>query len=90
MNFKYIIIGSLSMLAISCSIDEIVAPEDTEVSKVFYATIDDQPGDIDTKVQIADLTSFDRIVWNVDDRITIFNKSTYNREYLYKGNPVIE
>lgn len=85
MNSKLLFAGILSMMAISCSIDEIAAPEETEGSKVFYAYIDDQPRDVDTKVQVTDLTSFNRIVWNVDDRITIFNKSTYNREFLYQG-----
>ncbi|MBP5291232.1 MAG: hypothetical protein J6Y90_01265, partial [Lachnospiraceae bacterium] len=66
--------------------EEIYSPDGTEVnpaskSRVFYVSIDEQP-DVDTKVYAnEDL----RILWNKDDRISIFNEDTYNQEYRFEG-----
>ena len=68
--------------AVSCTVkeqDEVmpVPSHDEE----FYATIE-QPSDADTKTY-AD-GQF-RVLWHSDDRITIFNRYTYNQEYAFQG-----
>ena len=86
MRLRPVFVGLLSLIAVSCSIGEIdrideagsVVPESEEV---FYVTIGDQP-DADTKVYAdEDL----RIKWNADDRLSVFNKKTYNREFRFNG-----
>ena len=86
MKYRYLLIGLLSTLALSCTMEEIYSPDGTEVNpasknRVFYVSIDEQP-DVDTKVYAnEDL----RILWNHDDRISIFNNDTFNREYSFQG-----
>lgn len=44
----------------------------------FHAWIEDVPTRVFADDQL-------RVLWNADDRITIFNKNTYNQEYLFSG-----
>ncbi|MBR4227482.1 MAG: hypothetical protein IKR72_00040 [Bacteroidales bacterium] len=85
MRYNHFILGLLSLLAASCSYSEITQPEEgflnMSSNEVFYATIDEQP-DADTKVYADDQL---RVLWNEDDRITIFSKFTYNQEYRFLG-----
>ena len=86
MKYRYLLIGFLSTLALSCTVSEIDSPEGQEgyispERETFYVSIDEQPG-TETKVYAdPDL----QVLWNKDDRISIFNKSTYNREYCFTG-----
>ena len=85
MKFHRFIFGALLAVMVSCVQKEIEPEETTRTSraeKVFYATIDDQQGNSDTKA-FAD--SELKIRWNKDDRITIFDHSTYGEEYYFKG-----
>ncbi len=70
---------SLATLAISCSQKE----EDKLFNErpaydVFYAKMENA----DTKVFADDLL---RVLWDADDRVSIFNKYTYNQEYRFNG-----
>ena len=49
---------------------------------VFYATIEDSADSTATKV-FADEKL--RVLWNAEDQISIFNKSTYNQLYVFDG-----
>ena len=80
MKYRYLLI-SLAALVVSCSVEEMRSPEQENNAPVFYATIDEQ-SDADTKVY-AD--SQLRVLWNEDDRVTIFNKNTYNQQYRFTG-----
>ena len=81
MKNRYIFL-SLAALAASCSIEEVRSPELESNAPIFYATIDEQP-DADTKVYAdEDL----KVLWNADDRVTIFNKIAYNQEYRFTGD----
>ena len=85
MKYRYLLIGFLSTLALSCTVSEIDAPEgpggySSPKGDVFYVSIDEQP-EAETKVY-AD-TSL-RVLWNFDDRVSIFNRYTYNWEYQFK------
>ena len=50
-------------------------------SVLFHATIETYSNP-DTKVYVDDQL---RVRWNADDRITIFNKNTFNQEYRFIG-----
>ena len=78
MKLRFLYLGLLPLAALSCSVNEISNPEPTDHSE-FYATIDEQPG-ADTKVYADENL---RILWNHDDRISIFNKNTYNRQFYF-------
>ena len=82
MKYHYLLIGLLSAIAVSCSVDEIAAPEEGDGSpaKVFHATIEDQPGGVGTRT-FADEQL--RVLWNNDDRITIFDNVPVGVEYKF-------
>ena len=77
-------IGLLSLLAVSCSLNEI-APLGNDLSVSggeFYAIIDEQP-EADTKVYADENL---KVLWNEDDRMSIFNLNTFNQEYKFLGD----
>lgn len=78
-------IGTLLAVAVSCTVEAIDASDGLDnhspAGDVFYVSIAEQP-DADTKV-FADENL--RVLWNHDDRISIFNKKTYNREFSFQG-----
>ena len=73
-----------SILAISCSMEDIPSPKpEMGVYEIFSATIDEQcPFSSDTKVY-ADKEL--NVLWNADDCITIFNKTTSNQQFRFLG-----
>ena len=73
-------IGLLAALAISCSIHEMDFKETNAIDE-FYASIENTEN-LDTKVYATEELY---LRWNADDRITIFNKYTYNQEYRFTG-----
>ena len=71
---------SLSVIAVSCSVNEMYSPDKRD-TEVFYATIE-YPGNLDTKVFVnQDL----RLLWDEGDHISIFNKKDSNDEYYFTG-----
>ena len=54
---------------------------DASTIKTFYASI--ECSEPDTKV-FADANM--KVLWNADDRLTIFNQSTYNYQYRFTGD----
>ena len=83
MKLRFAFLGLLSLIAVSCSYEESFVLEDNNDNSAveFYATIDEQP-DADTRVYADENL---RVLWNADDRITIFNKNTYNQQYRFTG-----
>lgn len=73
-------IGLLAALAISCSIHEMDFKDAYAVDE-FYASIENTETP-NTKVYATEELY---LRWNADDRITIFNKYTYNQEYRFTG-----
>lgn len=71
----------LAALAVSCVKEQQEVIQTITDDPVFYATIE-EPGNPVTRV-FAD--SQLRVLWNADDRVSIFNKSTYNRQYRFDG-----
>ncbi|MBR4227491.1 MAG: leucine-rich repeat protein [Bacteroidales bacterium] len=82
MNIRSFSLGLLSFIAVSCSYDDSFVQEDKNNSAEFYAIIDEQPV-ADTKVY-ADEDM--KVLWNEDDRMSIFNKNTFNQEYKFLGD----
>ena len=85
MKYDSILIGLLSAMMVSCSINELTSPEQdiyNQSPNVVYAVIEDESGDVDTKVY-AD--SKLRVLWNEDDYISYFAKTTYNGQYIFLG-----
>ena len=74
-------LGLASLLVASCSIQEedISTPILDDV--VFYASFE-QPAEVGTRVYAnEDLL----LRWTADDRVSIFNKITYNQQYVFTG-----
>ena len=78
--FRYSLLLLLT-LVFSCSVEESTPPDSFE-DDVFYATVE-HPSSIETKVYADENLS---ILWNEDDRISIFNRSTANQEYCFTGS----
>ncbi len=72
---------SLTALAVSCSLREENIEIQSPVDDVFYASFEPS-SDEDTKVYAGpDLF----LRWVSDDRVSIFNKLTYNQQYRFTG-----
>ena len=82
--------AALVILMLSCSKEDRVEGKlepQASSRQVFYATTEDHttqntPGSPNTKVY-ADENM--QVLWNEDDRISIFNQSTYNYQYMFTG-----
>lgn len=82
MKKNSLIISALAIIGIAaCTAikEEIIGKEEITV---FYASIETPTETEDTKVY-ADNTL--HVLWNADDRISIFNKYTVNQEYQFTG-----
>ena len=65
-------------LAVSCTVN---APDKRTPSETFYAEI--EPVEAPATKVYADAQL--RVLWDADDRITVFNKYTFNQEYRFSG-----
>ena len=71
------------LLVMSCSIQELDTQDKGTSSKdVFYAYLESYAGP-DTKVYVDENI---KMHWDTGDLISIFNESTLNQEYRFKGN----
>lgn len=80
MRKRIISLGVMALLFAACSVNEmdIATPADKEAEE-FFATIEDAS----TKVFVDDELM---VLWHADDRVSIFNKYTYNQQYRFTGN----
>jgi hypothetical protein len=73
-------LGIAAAMLASCTVkEEIPTPVAEDVK--FYATFE-QPEETATKVYVNDELC---LRWNADDRVSIFNKITYNQQYKFLG-----
>ena len=84
MNRLYLFAVAALLLPLSCHTERELAPDytmglDPGRITTFQASIE---GDPDAKVY-ADENS--KVLWNADDRISVFNKSTYNFQFMFTG-----
>lgn len=71
----------ICLLAVSCTVQEtepLVPPQPKDM--VFYASL--ESSEPDTKVF---LDEHIKILWDVNDQISIFNKSTLNQQFMFDG-----
>ena len=69
-------------LVSSCSTQETEYQENNTEDEIFYATFERPSGNEDTRLY-ADEDLYLR--WTADDRVSIFNKITYNQQYKFQG-----
>lgn len=74
-------LGVTVALVASCSVQEIEFKSFEPKDGMFYATFE-QPGDAGTKVYANENLL---LRWNADDRVSIFNKLTFNQQYRFLG-----
>ena len=78
----YIATSGLMILATcGCSMKELESPSLVSQYPVFIASIE-LPGENVTKIHVDDKL---KVLWDADDRISIFNKNTYNQQYKFDG-----
>lgn len=79
---RFLVYGLLLALFSSCSTKEIDIQTPVQDDVVFYASFEQPSGVDDTRVYAnKDLL----LRWTADDRVSIFNKLTYNQEYEFTG-----
>ena len=79
MKNRIFTLGAMALLFTACSINELdTASPIAKDAEEFFATIEDAS----TRVFVDDKL---RVLWNADDRVSIFNKYTYNQEYRFAG-----
>ena len=79
MKYRFFILGLAAALFAACAVNE--ADHSTPAfndGEEFYATIEGAT----TKAYVDDQL---RVLWNADDRVSIFNRTTYNRQYRFDG-----
>lgn len=73
----------ICLLAVSCSVNELdMQVPDRSEKPVFHAIL--ESSEPDTKVY---LDEHIKILWDEDDRISIFDKSTLNQQFRFAGEP---
>ena len=78
MKNRFFLFCFLAALAVSCVKDQQEVIQTITDDPVFLATIEDAGTRVYADNQL-------RVLWNADDRVSIFNKSTYNRQYRFDG-----
>lgn len=83
MKHRYLLFGLLSLVAVSCSMTEIDVPDRTSTEKSYYIVVDDQPDGERTRTFVKDGRS---VVWNYDDRFTLFDNFVLGDEWVFTGD----
>lgn len=78
--FAYLL-GMAVMLAASCSVQDNLIPISHD--EYFYFSSFEQPTGDGTKVYVNENLL---LRWTKDDRVSIFNKNTFNQQYQFTGN----
>ena len=78
MKYRIFTIGLAAGLFAACSVNEMDINTPIDGNEEFFASIEDAS----TKVFVDDNL---KVLWHADDRVSIFNKYTYNQEYRFTG-----
>ena len=78
---RSILLSVIAAVAASCTVQEADVLIDEETSPVFYASFE-KPEEQDTKVYANEQLL---LRWHEDDRVSIFEKLTYNQQYQFMG-----
>ena len=81
MKKRLILQSFIYLLAVSCTVQETepIAPPQPE-DMVFYASL--ESSEAETKVYLDENI---KILWDVNDQISIFNESTLNQQFMFDG-----
>lgn len=80
MKQRFILQSIACLLVVSCSVYELDTKDSLSAEEdVFYAKLE-QYSTPETRVYVDENV---KILWDADDRISIFNKNTYNQEYRF-------
>ncbi len=87
MKARYLWLGLLSVMAVSCTMSEVPSSDEFDFVPVgdnaYYALIDEQqPKDFETKTYADDEL---RVLWKHDDRVTVFENVTFGKELYFTG-----
>lgn len=81
MKNRFFLLGLAIIMAVSCAKDQQEVIQMLTNDPVFHASIEGN-ADPETRVYADDSL---RVLWNANDHVSIFNKTTYNREYAFQG-----
>ena len=82
MKIRLLLPSLLGLMAVACTVQKL-DPRETGASEtaVFYATLESY-ADPETRIYVDENV---KILWDADDRISIFEKTTYNQQYRFTG-----
>lgn len=81
MKYRFVLLGIAAAIVASCSIQEVNFKAPKQDDDVFFASFE-QPAELGTKVYVNEKLN---LRWNAEDRVSIFNKLTYNQQYKFSG-----
>ena len=81
MNIRFFYFCFIAVLTVSCAKEQRDSIQIKNEEPVFHATIENIEAQ-DTRVYADEQL---RVLWNTDDRVSIFNKTTYNCQYRFDG-----
>lgn len=81
MKNRFYVLAILALVG-SCSIENESAQNNITYPTEVSASIENEEATLETKVYADDNL---KVLWNNDDRIALFNKYTYNKEYRFAG-----
>ena len=84
-TINYVMVFSLLVAGMGCSSileEDKMEPSQVNQEDVFYATLE-QYGEKEATKVYADGNL--KVLWNADDRISIYNRYTYGYEYVFQG-----
>ena len=85
MKWFFLVMIGTALGAVSCnSIADSPAKGPAESETAFFAGAESLQGSTPKTKTFADKNF--SVLWNADDRISIFNKNTYNQQYKFTGN----
>lgn len=76
------VVGLFTILLYSCATNEKDIMDSSHADVTFFASFE-QPEDADTRVYANEKL---QLRWTADDRVSIFNRNTYNQQYRFTGN----
>ncbi len=78
MKNRFFFFCLMAVMTVSCAKEQQEVIQMITNDPVFHATIENAGTRVYADNQL-------RVLWNADDHVSIFNKTTYNREYAFQG-----
>ncbi len=78
MKNRFFLFCLMAVMTVSCAKEQQEVIQTVTDDPVFHATIENAGTRVFADDQL-------RVLWNADDRVSIFNKTTFNRQYRFMG-----